>query len=80
MRKVKTNRRNRIFGLFAMFAMAIGVGVALAPREVVKTEAAVKTFTITLDNKSLSTATSYQTGQTSNNYRRCNRHIKMGFN
>jgi hypothetical protein len=68
MRKVKTNRRNRIFGLFAMFAMAIGVGVALAPREVVKTEAAVKTFTIGLDNKSLSTATSYQTGQTSNNY------------
>ena len=50
MRKVKTNRRNRIFGLFAMFAMAIGVGVALAPREVVKTEA-VKTFTINLDKK-----------------------------
>lgn len=41
MRKVKTNRRNRIFGLFAMFAMAIGVGVSLAPKENVKTEAAL---------------------------------------
>jgi hypothetical protein len=41
MRKVKTNRRNRIFGLFAMFAMAIGVGVSLAPKEAVKTEAAL---------------------------------------
>ncbi len=46
MRKVKTNRRNRIFGLFAMFAMAIGVGVALAPREVIKTQAA-STYTWT---------------------------------
>ncbi len=48
MRKVKTNRRNRIFGLFAMFAMAIGVGVSLAPREVVKTSASEQTVEVSV--------------------------------
>ncbi len=40
MEKVKIkNRRTRIFGLFATIAMAIGIGVALAPREAVKASA-----------------------------------------
>lgn len=60
MRKVKTNRRNRIFGLFAMFAMAIGVGVSLAPREVVKVKAAT-TYTETFDGMTMS-GSSYGSG------------------
>lgn len=60
MRKVKTNRRNRIFGLFAMFAMAIGVGVSLAPKEVVKVEATT-TYTETFDNMTMS-GSSYGSG------------------
>ncbi len=61
MRKVKTNRRNRIFGLFAMFAMAIGVGVSLAPKEVLKTEAAswTEATSITSGDKYLITVNSY---------------------
>lgn len=41
MKKVQTkNKLKGFFGLFAAFAMAIGVGVSLAPREAVRTQAA----------------------------------------
>lgn len=47
MKKVQTkNKLKGLFGLFAAFAMAIGVGVSLAPKESVRTEAATQTLEI----------------------------------
>ena len=45
MKKVQTkNKLKGFFGLFAAFAMAIGVGVSLAPKETLKTSAAVEQY------------------------------------
>lgn len=60
MKKVQTkNKLKGFFGLFAAFAMAIGVGVSLAPKEAVQAKAAdfVPTTTVTSGNKYLITAT-----------------------
>lgn len=47
MEKVQTkNKLKGLFGLFAAFTMAIGVGVSLAPKEVVKAEASSETLEI----------------------------------